>query len=130
MENKNIITAVVCLVAGLLIGFLVWGGSNQNRMMNNQGGHMMPNGMMMNGSMDMQSMMADMNANLAGKNGDDFDKAFIDEMVIHHQGAIDIAELALTNAKHQEIKGLANEIIKAQTSEINQMKQWRASWFK
>lgn len=92
---------------------------------------MMPDGSMMKHSgMDMTSMMADMNAALKGKTGDEFDKAFIDEMIVHHEGAVEMAQLALTNAKHKELKDLADAIIKAQTIEINQMKQWRASWFK
>lgn len=56
-------------------------------------------------------MMDAMNAELKGKTGDAFDQAFISEMVIHHQGAVEMAELALTNAKHQQIKNLASAII-------------------
>ena len=80
-------------------------------------------------TMDMSSMMAEMNANLAGKTGDAFDQAFIEEMIVHHEGAVDMAELALTNAKHPEIKTLANAIISAQNSEIAQMKAWLSSWY-
>lgn len=79
-------------------------------------------------SMSMESMMMDMNASLAGKTGEEFDKAFIDEMIIHHQGAIDMANLALTNAEHEEIKNLSNDIITAQTKEIEQMKSWQKMW--
>lgn len=80
--------------------------------------------------MDMTSMMASMNAELAGKTGDDFDEAFISEMIIHHQGAVEMAELALTNAKHQEIKDLANAIISAQNQEIQDMQSWKDAWYK
>lgn len=72
--------------------------------------------------------MADMTANLSGKAGDDFDKAFLSEMIAHHQGAVDMAKLASTQAKHQEVKDLANNIIAAQTSEIARMEQWQKSW--
>lgn len=72
--------------------------------------------------------MDDMTADLKNKSGDDFDKAFVAEMIVHHQGAIDMANLAKTNAKHQEIKDLSEAIIKAQTSEIDQMKQWQKDW--
>jgi uncharacterized protein (DUF305 family) len=72
--------------------------------------------------------MSAMTASLQGKTGDTFDKLFISEMETHHQGAIDMANLALTNAKHQEVKDLAKNIITAQTSEINQMKMWQAEW--
>jgi uncharacterized protein (DUF305 family) len=74
-------------------------------------------------------MMASMNAGLQGKTGDAFDQEFLAEMIVHHQGAIDMAKLALSNAKHQEIKDLAQAIISAQTKEIGEMKQWQKSWY-
>jgi uncharacterized protein (DUF305 family) len=89
--------------------------------------HMMSNGSMMH-NMDDGMSMDEMTQALKGKTGDEFDKAFIDEMIVHHQGAIDMANLALKNAKHQEIKDLSDAIIKAQTTEIEEMKSWRSSW--
>jgi len=74
-------------------------------------------------------MMMSMNAELEGKTGDAFDQAFLSEMIIHHEGAVEMAELALTNAKHQEIKDLANAIIGAQNEEISQMKGWQKAWY-
>ena len=72
--------------------------------------------------------MTDMNATLAGKTGDDFDKAFLEEMIAHHQGAIQMANLALANAKHQEIKDLAKGIVSAQSGEISTMRAWEMQW--
>lgn len=69
--------------------------------------------------------MTDMNATLAGKTGDDFDKAFLEEMLAHHQGAIQMANLALTSAKHQEVKDLAKDIVSAQSGEISKMHAWQ-----
>jgi uncharacterized protein (DUF305 family) len=57
-------------------------------------------------------------SSLSSKAGDEFDKAFIQEMIVHHEGAIDMAQLALQNAGHQEIKDLAKNIIAAQDAEI------------
>ncbi len=83
----------------------------------------------MNMNMSGNSMSMDsMTATLKGKTGDDFDKTFISEMMSHHQGAIDMASLALTNAKHQEVKDLAQNIVTAQTSEINEMRSWQTQW--
>lgn len=65
---------------------------------------------------------------LKGKTGDDFDAAFISEMIAHHQGAIEMAKLSAANAKHDEIKQLSNDIISAQEKEISQMKQWQKDW--
>ena len=65
---------------------------------------------------------------LSKKSGDEFDKAFISEMIMHHQGAIDMAKLAEKNAKHNEVKQLSKGIVSAQESEISEMKQWQMSW--
>lgn len=77
----------------------------------------------------MSNSMDSMTSGLKNKKGSDFDKAFISEMIVHHQGAIDMANLANENAEHQEIKDLAKAIIQAQTVEINQMKAWQTNWF-
>lgn len=60
--------------------------------------------------------------------GEDFDRIFLANMIAHHSGAIDMANLALTNAKHKELKNMAREIVSAQTKEINQMKSWQQAW--
>lgn len=72
--------------------------------------------------------MSDMTAVLKGKSGDEFDRAFIETMKEHHKGAIDMASLISTRAKHNEIKELGQEIIVAQTKEVNQMEQWAKDW--
>lgn len=83
---------------------------------------------MMNGDDHMSMSMADMSRMLEGKTGDAFDEAFVEGMIPHHQGAIDMAKAALTSAKHQEIKDMARDIIDAQQAEIDMMKQWQKSW--
>ena len=50
------------------------------------------------------------------------DRAFIDAMVPHHQGAVEMAEVALKNAEHEEIRQLAENIIRTQQTEIGQLK--------
>ncbi len=58
-----------------------------------------------------------------------FDAMFIDGMIGHHLGAIDMANDALKKAQRPEIKSLAGNIIKAQAAEIQQMRDWRKAWF-
>ncbi len=58
-----------------------------------------------------------------------YDLRFIDAMIPHHQGAVNMAKQAQQKSKRPEIKKLANEIIKAQNQEISQMKQWRQAWY-
>lgn len=84
--------------------------------------------MNMNMQNGMSMQMDNMTASLDGKMGEEFDKTFISEMIIHHQGAVDMAKMALQNASHQEIKDLATAIIEAQEKEIAQMKEWQINW--
>lgn len=72
--------------------------------------------------------MSQMTDGLKGKTADDFDKRFLSEMIVHHQGAIDMAKLAEKQAKHQEVKDLAQDIVRTQEAEILQMQQWQALW--
>ena len=57
-----------------------------------------------------------------------FDLAFIEEMIPHHQSAIEMANVGLENTVHPELKELQLQIIDAQQSEIDQMSAWRAEW--
>lgn len=72
--------------------------------------------------------MEDMTADLKNKTGDEYDKAFIANMIAHHEGAVDMAKLSAGNAKHEEIKKLSEAIISAQEKEIADMKQWQIDW--
>ncbi len=72
--------------------------------------------------------MAEMVSSLKDKQGDTYDEAFINEMIDHHQGAIDMARLSEDRAVHQEIKELSRGIITAQEKEIAEMKRWRDMW--
>ncbi len=81
-----------------------------------------------NGTRGDQMSMDAMTETLEKKTGDDFDRAFIGLMIEHHEGAVAMAELALKQASHQEIKDLAKNIIEAQKKEIKDMKQWYGAW--
>lgn len=61
-------------------------------------------------------------------NGDEYDRVFIANMIEHHKGAVDMAKLALGNAKHQELKDMANQIISDQSQEIEDMTKWQKQW--
>ena len=51
-----------------------------------------------------------------------YDRAFIDAMVPHHRGAVDMAEVAMENAEHREIRNLADDIVRTQEAEIRQLR--------
>lgn len=58
-----------------------------------------------------------------------FDRAFIDMMVPHHQGAIRMARIELAAGENPELTRLAEAIIAAQAREIEQMNRWRVDWY-
>lgn len=58
-----------------------------------------------------------------------FDRAFIDEMVPHHRGAIRMAEVVLKETDDGQLRKLAEAIISAQTREIGEMNDWRKAWY-
>jgi uncharacterized protein (DUF305 family) len=57
------------------------------------------------------------------------DQHFITMMMAHHDGAIAMAELALTRAKRPQIKALAQQIKTSQTAENAQMRRWYRQWY-
>lgn len=59
---------------------------------------------------------------------DDFDKAFIEEMIPHHQMAVMMGQMLKNSTSREEMKKLADDIITAQTREINEMRQWYTDW--
>lgn len=87
----------------------------------------MDHGGMTHGSMTEMDHSAAMNLGPADK---EYDLRFIDAMIPHHRGAIDMANEALQKSQRPEIKSLAQNIIKAQTREENQlMRKWRKAWY-
>ena len=56
------------------------------------------------------------------ENGRYSDERFIDAMVPHHRGAVEMAEVAFENAEHEEIKQLSKDIVSAQEAEIEELK--------
>lgn len=78
----------------------------------------------------MNTTMEGMTAGLAGKQGTDFEQAFIDEMIVHHEGAVAMAHMVLQKSQRPELVQLANDIISAQTREIDMMRGWKSDWYR
>lgn len=58
-----------------------------------------------------------------------YDLLFIDGMMMHHLAAIDMANAALQSAQTDNVKTLAAAVIKAQSAEVTQLRDWRAEWY-
>jgi len=100
------------------------GGNSSGGSQEHRGGGMEG---MDHGSMDMGSQ--GMARQRVMENGKYSDRAFIDAMVPHHQGAVEMAEVALDNAEHQEIRDLAEDIVTAQEAEIEELKDIKQRQF-
>jgi uncharacterized protein (DUF305 family) len=77
---------------------------------------------------DMGDRAMNMGAMAVSEGTELYDLRFISAMIPHHESALVMANDALQRAEKPEIKALAETIIKAQTAEIEQMKQWYAAW--
>lgn len=60
--------------------------------------------------------------------GEEYDKAFIVDMLAHHEGAVNMAEAALAATERPEIRALSTAIIDAQSKEIAKMRTWQQEW--
>lgn len=88
--------------------------------------HSAMNHMMAMSPQQISAMRMDVDLGAADQ---DFDLRFINAMIPHHEGALVMAQDALSKSKRPEIIKLANEIIASQQVEIAQMQQWRKEWF-
>lgn len=81
----------------------------------------------MDSSMDHSDMMGGMLTQeeltqLGTLRGAEFDKRWIEGMIAHHEGAIDMANDVLASGTNSDVKQLANNIIAAQNAEIEEMR--------
>jgi uncharacterized protein (DUF305 family) len=81
-------------------------------------GGMMGGGMMGGGMMGMM------------RSGEQSDRAFIEMMIPHHDGAVKMADIILKRTKRPELRELATAIKRDQTREVGSMKGWYKEWYK
>jgi|SRR3989344_9586 len=126
MKQNTLLVGIIGLFLGIGLTYVFMA---QNTLVSKDHvGQMNTNQPVTQGEHGENMTMTDMTKALQGKTGDAFDTTFIEMMIDHHQGAIDMANLAKIQAKHTEIQTMADDIINAQTKEIQQMRQWYNAW--
>jgi uncharacterized protein (DUF305 family) len=85
-----------------------WGSS----MMGSHAGHMMDEGMLTDDEIEQ----------LKSARGAEFNRLFLEGMIKHHQGAIQMAEMIIDSA-NDEASQLGKNIVESQSAEIERMRQ-------
>lgn len=125
MNTKLIGSVVVALVVGMGLGYCVFGQCLRSDEVTKT-----PTNMMGHSMDSMEHQMMTMTGRMNGKTGDALDKIFLQDMIVHHQGAVDMAKVLLKETKRPELQKMGADIVRVQTAEIAQMQQWLDTWFK
>lgn len=107
MKNTSALLIILVLIVGVGIGYVV-GNQGFPPSRSSTSMHMMGNGARMPNNIDQH---------------------FITQMIPHHQGAIDMARIALQRSERSEVRTLAQSIVEDQEKENTQMRTWYQSWF-
>lgn len=124
MNSKMIGSVLAALVVGMGLGYCVFGQCLRDE-------EVVKTPTMMGHSMDsMEHQMMGMTDRMKGKTGDELDKIFLQDMIVHHQGAVEMAQILAKDTKRPELQKMSADIIRVQTAEIAQMQAWLDAWFK
>lgn len=138
MENKNltIVVGLLVFIVGLILGYF-FGSSTilnyrgffpSNFMGQEMIEYMHGNGFISNTN-QMEYTMTGMMSQLEGLEGEKYEEMFLREMIVHHVGAVQMAEELLKQTKRPELQTFANDIIEVQSQEIKMMETWLELWF-
>lgn len=79
------------------------------------------------GGMSMGGMATEEQmAELAAARGTDFDKRFVDLMIVHHEGAVEMAEAHHAEGENADATAIADAVIETQTAEIATLQEIQA----
>ena len=74
------------------------------------------------GHMDMGGMLSEEElAELSSAKGSTFDRLFLEGMIAHHEGALDMISM-IKNSSNAEVKKLYSNVLTSQSAEIEAMK--------
>ena len=125
----TIAVAMLCFMAGA-IAASYWQDAlaqaqDGKREQQHKGHHMALSGDMQKDMQMMNKMMVDH----LGEKDNQYEARFIDMMIPHHEGAVMMSEHAVKHANRPELKEMAQKMIKEQSKEIEQLRQWRKDWY-
>lgn len=99
-----------------------WGQSETAASSDDMGGMDHGSDTTMGGDMGGMGMMSDQDmADLEAATGSEFDTMFLEMMVEHHKGAVEMAKTEKADGQNADAKDLADKIIAAQEGEITEM---------
>ena len=78
-------------------------------------------GGMDHGGMDMGGMSEEDMTALEDASGAEFDRLFLEMMIEHHRGAVDMAQTEIDEGSYPDAVALAEDIVESQTAEIEEM---------
>lgn len=75
----------------------------------------------------MDGMLSDEQLDeLRAATGDDAVRLFLEQMIAHHEGAIEMGRDVLDDGRHRDVRAFAERMIDAQQAEIDTMREWLA----
>lgn len=92
------------------------GQHGDHQMPGQHGDHQAPGGHQMHGMMGPEQM-----ADLERARGSDFDRRWVQMMVEHHRGAVEMARAEQDRGRNPEAKQLAGQMVDSQRAEIDEM---------
>ena len=132
------ITGLALILASLLLGWLgpslwpraFWSGQSSAMIGSGMMNYSMTSGGIMRGQIGPGMMSGGMigPGTIADQNAP-FDQRFLDQMIMHHQGAVMSAQMMIADSTRPELRDLAQRIITVQQREIDQMQAWRQAWY-
>lgn len=78
---------------------------------------------------EMKEQTEQLSSDLDDKTANALDRAFVENMIVHHEGAIEMAQKVVDKTKRPEVKALAEEIITTQSTEVETMNGWLKKWY-
>lgn len=133
--NLGLVLTVALAVSGTACtqGENVNTSSSMNKnMMNGMANHnamvMDANSAMPDANHGMSDMMSRMKSDPNAASAP-YDLQFIDTMIAHHEGAVEMAKMIDGKTQRSELKGFAQKIIADQNKEIAHMNEWREKWY-